>query len=99
MFDLAKEIWQTMTTSKLRTILTGISVAWGIFMLILLVAIANGVLLQSQENSLKNDPFRITLWSGRTSKPYQGMKEGRRIDLKGNDIPTIEAANLSLIHI
>lgn len=93
MFDLAKEIWQTMTTSKLRTILTGISVAWGIFMLILLVAIANGVLLQSQENSLKNDPFRITLWSGRTSKPYQGMKEGRRIDLKGNDIPTIEAAN------
>jgi len=97
MFDLAKEIWQTMTTSKLRTILTGISVAWGIFMLILLVSIANGVLLQSTEFSQKNDPFRISIWNGRTSKPYMGMKEGRQINLKGSDLSAIEAAQSSHI--
>lgn len=92
MIDLAKEIWQTMTTSKLRTILTGVSVAWGIFMLILLVALANGVVVRQHEYSLKNDPFRITVWSGRTSMPYKGLKEGRRINLKGSDIEALEHA-------
>ncbi len=92
MFDLAKEIWQTMTTSKLRTILTGVSVAWGIFMLILLVALANGVVVRQQEYSLRNDPFRITVWSGRTSMPYKGLKEGRRVNLKGTDIEALEHA-------
>ncbi|MCM1451543.1 MAG: ABC transporter permease [Clostridium sp.] len=90
MFDLAKEIWQTMTTNKLRTILTGVSVAWGIFMLILLLSIANGVVRQSQEQSLRNDPFRISVWSGYTSRPYQGMKMGRRINFKGGDISAFD---------
>lgn len=97
MIDLAKEIWQTMTTNKLRTILTGISVAWGIFMLILLVAIANGVVIQSKESSLKNDPFRISVWSGRTSKPYQGLKEGRYIELKGSDLADIDNSKSAYI--
>ena len=37
MFDLIHEIRQTLATNRLRTILTGIAVAWGIFMLIILV--------------------------------------------------------------
>ena len=59
MIDLAKEIWQTMCTNKLRTALTGFSVAWGIFMLILLLAISNGIIGSFDENSMKADPFRI----------------------------------------
>ena len=72
MIDLAKEIWQTMCTNKLRTALTGFSVAWGIFMLILLLAISNGIIGSFDENSMKADPFRIQIWPGLTSKPYAG---------------------------
>ncbi|MDE6692786.1 MAG: ABC transporter permease [Muribaculaceae bacterium] len=90
MVDLAKEIWQTMRTNKLRTLLTGISVSWGIFMLILLLAISKGVVNSSKEFADRNDPNRITLWGGMTSKPYKGYKEGRYIPLKGSNFDIIK---------
>ncbi len=93
MIDLAKEIWQTMRTSKLRTLLTGISVSWGIFMLILLLAISKGILNASTEHTMSNDPNRITLWGGRTSKAYKGYKEGRYIPLKGRHFETIKESD------
>lgn len=93
MIDLAKEIWQTMRTSKLRTLLTGISVSWGIFMLILLLAISKGILNASTEHTASNDPNRITLWCGITSKAYKGYKEGRDIPLKGKHFETIKESD------
>lgn len=93
MIDLAKEIWQTMRTNKLRTLLTGISVSWGIFMLILLLAISKGILNASMEHTMSNDPNRITLWGGRTSMPYKGYKECRYIPLKGKHFKTIKESD------
>lgn len=93
MIDLAKEIWQTMRTSKLRTLLTGISVSWGIFMLILLLAISKGIFNASMEHTLRNDPNRITLWGGITSMPYKGYKEGRYISLKGKHFNAIKESD------
>ena len=93
MIDLAKEIWQTMRTSKLRTFLTGFSVAWGIFILILLLAMANGVMEQSMQFANDSNPNRLTLWGGTTTKPWKGLPEGRQILFHQRSFPAIESAD------
>lgn len=82
MIDLAKEIWQTVRTNKLRTFLTGFSVAWGIFMLILLLSISKGLVNQQASYLEGRDNERITVLSGNTTMPYRGYKEGRSIPLR-----------------
>ena len=42
MTDLIREISQTVGRNKLRMALTGFAVAWGVFMLIVLLGIARG---------------------------------------------------------
>lgn len=86
MFDLANEILQTMRHNKLRTTLTGLSVAWGIFLLITLVSVANGITRSFKEEMMNSDSQKISIWGGTTTKPYHGYREGRNIDLKNKDI-------------
>lgn len=93
MFDLINEIWQTMRTNKLRTALTGISVAWGIFMLIILLGISKGVLSSFQSSSLAQNPNKITVYPGNTSMPYKGLKEGRYIQLRDRNLDEIKNDN------
>lgn len=93
MLDLAKEIWQTMRTNKLRTFLTGFSVSWGIFMLILLLSLANGMVKMSDEFMSANDPMRLTIYPNRTTFPYKGLKEGRRVQLNTKQFDPIENSN------
>lgn len=85
MVDLIQEIYGTIMRNKLRTVLTGFSVAWGIFMLIVLLGAGNG-LIHAFENSSQNMKMNsIKIYPGWTSKPYKGMKEGRSISLDDKD--------------
>lgn len=93
MIDLIKEIYQTVSTNKLRTILTGIAVTWGIFMLIVLLSVARGVTTDFERDMVENNTASIDIWSGRTTKPYNGNREGRRIRLKDNDLRVVPQEN------
>ena len=91
MRDVFSEIWQTARRNKLRTTLTGFAVAWGIFMLIVLLGAGNGLInanLKQNENWLSNS---MEVWGGMTSKAYQGLKEGRRLRLQTPDLAMTES--------
>ena len=84
--ELLNEIWATVRRNKLRTGLTGFAVAWGIFMLIFLLGAGNGLInamMQSSNRFLSNS---MMVFGGQTSKPYNGLSEGRSITLKQNDL-------------
>ena len=100
MFALFNEIWQTMRTNKLRTILTGIAVAWGIFMLIVLLGFAKGVRTAFEDSPMGQTSNVIQLWGGRTSKPFNGLGAGRSVPLKERDMKALHhdiPANVSAV--
>ncbi len=84
--ELLNEIWQTARRNKLRTTLTGFAVAWGIFMLIVLLGAGNGLINAQLKQSDRFLSSSMVVFGGETSMPYQGLKEGRSIRLHGSDI-------------
>ncbi len=83
--DIWQEIFSTIKKNKLRTFLTGFSVAWGIFMLMVLLGSGNGLQNGVKEEFADNAVNIMWLWTGETSIPYQGLKEGREIKFNNQD--------------
>ena len=86
MRDILGEIWATAKRNRLRTALTGFSVAWGIFMLIFLLGAGNGLInanMQQADRFLSNS---MMVFGGQTEKAYDGLKEGRNVDLITEDL-------------
>ena len=91
MIDLIQEIYGTIMRNKLRTALTGFSVAWGIFMLIVLLGAGNGLIhaFEGQSENMKMNSMKI--YPGYTSKVYKGMQEGRNISLDKQHSPNMSS--------
>ena len=88
-----QEIFETIRKNKLRTFLTGLSVASGIFILVILLAIGQGMqngIAQEFEQDAAN---RISVWAGVTSVEYKGLNPGRRIQMDMQDYNLAEAKN------
>ncbi len=93
MIDLIREISQTLSSNKMRTALTGIAVAWGIFMLIVLMGLSNGVVNSFNENAMSQGSNILKVWGGVTSEPWHGYKQGRTIELQSTDLEPIQQKN------
>lgn len=86
MIDFIQEIYATIRRNKLRTSLTGFAVAWGIFMLIVLLGAGNGLIHAFENQSSNMKMSTVKIFPGMTANPYKGMKEGRSISFEEKDI-------------
>jgi putative ABC transport system permease protein len=86
--DLWQEIMSTIRKNKLRTFLTGFSVAWGIFILVILLGSGNG-LAEGVMHNFSDAANSIWIWGGTTSKAHNGLNAGRNIALTNEDLDLI----------
>ena len=91
MRDIITEIWQTARRNKLRTTLTGFAVAWGIFMIIVLLGAGNGLINATMKMSGDFLTNSMEAYGGQTSKAYNGLSEGRYIQLDTKDLSATES--------
>jgi putative ABC transport system permease protein len=87
MFNIERwqEIFEAISKNKLRTFLTGVSVASGIFILVILLGAGKG-LQNGIEKQFENDAEGIIeVWSNVTTKEYKGLNPGRQIQLRNSD--------------
>ncbi len=85
MKEQINEILASIRQNKLRTVLTGFSVAWGILMLMILLGSGNGYQRGIMSNFRNQNINTIALYPGRTQMPYKGHPRNRRIRLKQED--------------
>ncbi|MFI3322881.1 MAG: ABC transporter permease [Rikenellaceae bacterium] len=81
MKELINEILSSIRHNKLRTALTGFSVAWGIFLLMILLGSGNGLQNGVLENFGNVNINTININAGYTSLPYGGYEKGRKLRL------------------
>ena len=84
------EIFDTISKNKLRTFLSGFTVALGIFIFIILFGLGNGLKNSFQEFFLDDASNAIFLYPGKTSMPYKGFKTNRRIEFENGDMEDIK---------
>lgn len=85
MTDLLYEIRGSVTRNKMRTMATGVAVASGIFLLIVLQGAGNGIMNTFKQNSSSFVFNAIHVWGGFTGQAYEGMAKWRRIVLDTRD--------------
>jgi putative ABC transport system permease protein len=88
MFDKDRwdEILEALNANKFRTFLTAFGVFWGITILVLLLALTNGLkngVTADFGNFATNSMF---MWTQSTSMPYKGLPKGRGFNFKLDDI-------------
>ncbi len=93
MFDIERwqEIFDTIRKNKLRTFLTGLSVASGIFILVILLGFGQGM-QNGIEHEFKQDAMTsVWAWPGITSKEFKGLNPGRRIQFNNDNFEATAA--------
>ncbi|SDR67266.1 putative ABC transport system permease protein [Formosa sp. Hel1_31_208] len=85
------EILEALTANKFRTFLTAFGVFWGITILVLLLALTNGLKNGVEAGFSDFATNSMFTWVQRTSIPYKGLPKGRRFNYKLEDVDAIKA--------
>jgi len=91
MFSLERwsEVFEAIGKNKLRTFLTGFSVAIGILILVLLLGVGEGMKNGIELQFAQDAQNRVEMWSGVTTVEYKGLNPGRRVQFKNKDYDLI----------
>lgn len=83
------EIFDTIRKNKLRTFLSGFTVALGIFIFIILFGFGNGLSNTFQTFFNDDNTNSMFVFPGRTTEPFKGYETGRRIEFDNSDLKAI----------
>jgi putative ABC transport system permease protein len=94
MFDIDRwqEIFDTIHKNKLRTFLTGLSVASGIFILVILLGFGQGFQNGIRKEFEADATNRVWVWTQVTTKEFNGLNPGRNIVLRNSNYEYATAA-------
>lgn len=95
--DRWSEIFQAIGKNKLRTVLSGFTVALGILIFTVLLGMGNGLHNSFLTSFVDDAQNVIFVRVGRTSKAYKGFQEGRLIQLKNEDMSFIKDNNIGKV--
>lgn len=92
MFDIDRwrEIFQSISKNKLRSVMSGFTVAFAILLFTLLFGVVSGLSNTFKEafaDDAQNSMF-VRVW--KTTKPYKGLQTDRSIQLKNDDLDYVK---------
>lgn len=88
--DLWREIFQSINKNRVRSLLSGFTVAFAILLFTILFGIANGLQNTFQEAFADDATNSIFIRSGQTTKAHKGLQAGRQIQFKNEDLEYIK---------
>lgn len=88
--DAWSEVYAAIRKNKMRTLLTMIGVAWGMFLFVALLGASRG--MQNGFDKLFSNAATNSLFVmlSETTIPYQGYQRGRMLELKVEDVEAIK---------
>lgn len=89
--DTYKEIMETLTRNKSRSLLTGFGVFWGVFMLVVLLGGGQGLKELLSNNFQGFATNSALVFAQPTTKPYDGFRKGRQWNMVYQDVERLKA--------
>ena len=96
MFNAIRQLLRDTQSQKLRTLLTLFGIIWGTAAVSLLLAFGDGLQKNLAREAAGIGNNLVIAWPSRTSKPFEGMGKGRRIQLDDDDVKLIRQKAVGL---
>ena len=95
MFDIDRwqEIFSSIRSNVLRTVLSGFTVALGLYIFIVLFGIGKGLQNAFQEGFTRDAQNLISIFTGKTTIAYEGLQADRQVPLNNSDYNAIVDAH------